>query len=207
MQSMVPRTTRSESNEQKKEKRAIPWPATHRNRIDAQTITSFVIAGVTMPTKDIISNLQSLIDSAKSVQTTRATWQNTVKTDIAEREKLKTFVSGLKQALLVAFAGSVDTLADFGLTGRKQRVVTPEEKTAAAAKAKATRAARHTVGKKQKSAIKGTVTTTAPSAPAAASAPTPAPVPSPAPAPAPVAAPTPVIASATTATPGTPHLS
>jgi len=171
----------------------------------AQTITSFVIAGVTMPTKDIITNLQTLIDSAKSVQTTRATWQNTVKSDISERAKLKTFVSGLKQALLVAFAGSVDTLADFGLTGRKVRVVTPAEKTAAAIKAKATRAARHTVGKKVKAAIKGTVPTTVPAAPAAPSAPTLAPAPVPSPAPAPAPAPAPVTAPAITTAPGTSH--
>jgi hypothetical protein len=175
----------------------------------AQTITSFVIAGATMQTKDIISNLQALIASATTVQTTRATWQSAVKADKGERTKLQTFVSGVKQALLVAFAGSIDTLADFGLTARKVAVRTPEEKLAAAAKAKATREARHTVGKKVKASIKGTVPTTAPATPPAASAPTAAtaPVPSPAPAPAPVAVPTPVIAPATTATPGTPHVS
>jgi hypothetical protein len=61
----------------------------------------------------------------------------------------------MRQALLVAFADQVDVLADFGLTGRKTRVVTPEEKVTAAAKARATRAARHTMGKRQKAAIKG----------------------------------------------------
>ena len=109
----------------------------------AQTITSFVIAGATMQAKDIISNLQALIASATTVQTTRATWQSAVKADKGERTKLQTFVSGVKQALLVAFAGSIDTLADFGLTARKVAVRTPEEKLAAAAKAKATREARH----------------------------------------------------------------
>jgi hypothetical protein len=44
----------------------------------------------------------------------------------------------------------VDALATFGLTPRKPRVVSPEARVAAAAKAKATRAARHTMGKKQK---------------------------------------------------------
>jgi len=146
----------------------------------AQTITSLVIGGATMQTKDIITNLQALIASAGSVQSTRATWQSAVKTDRDERAKLKTFVSGLKQALLVAFAGSIDTLADFGLTARKVPVRTPEQKTAAAAKAKATRAARHTAGKKQKAAIKGTVPTTAPATPPAAPSPAPAPVTAPA---------------------------
>jgi hypothetical protein len=50
----------------------------------------------------------------------------------------------------VALAGSIDGLADFGLTPRKVRVLTPEKKAIAAAKAKATRAARGTKGSVQK---------------------------------------------------------
>jgi hypothetical protein len=73
---------------------------------------------------------------------------------------------------LVFFAGQVDALSDFGLTGRKTPVVSPETRVAAANKAKATREARHTMGKKQKAAIKGTVAPTAP----ATTAPAPTPV-------------------------------
>jgi hypothetical protein len=155
----------------------------------AQAITSFVIAGATVTMKDIITNLQTLIASANTVESTRATWQNAVKADKDERAKLKAFVSSVKQALLLAFAGSIDALADFGLTPHKVAVRTPAQKIAAAAKAKATRAARHTAGTKQKKAIKGTVPTTAPGTPAAAPVPTPAPAPVPSPAPAPAPAP------------------
>ena len=151
----------------------------------ASTITSIVIAGASMTTKDIIGSLQSRIDSAKAAQSTRATWQAAVQADRDDRDKTKTFVSGLKQALLVAFVGQIDTLADFGLTGRKPRFATPQEKLAAAAKAKATREARHTMGKNQKAAIKGTVAPTAP-APAVPSAPTPIATTPAAPAPVPV---------------------
>ncbi len=151
----------------------------------AATITVIVLGGATATTKDIVATLQSRIDSAKAASSTRAAWLAAVQADQAERDRTKTYVSGLKQALLVAFVGQVDTLADFGLTGRKPRVVTPEQKLAAAAKAKATRAARHTLGSKQKAAIKGTVV---PTAPATAAAPVPAPIPTPpeAPAPSPV---------------------
>ncbi len=177
----------------------------------AATIPSIVIAGASVTTKDIIATLQSRIDSAKAAQSTRATWQTAVQADHAERDKTKTFVSGLKQALLVAFVGQIDTLADFGLTGRKVRVVSPEEKVAAAAKAKATRAARHTMGKVQKAAIKGTVTPTAP-ATATPSASTPIPTPPAAPAPTPVSpaptqaapAPTPASPAPTQVAPVTP---
>jgi hypothetical protein len=108
------------------------------------------------------ASLQALIDSANAVQATKATSQNTIKTDEAERAKLASFLAGLRQSILAAFAGQIDTLADFGLSPRQIVVRTPAEKIASAAKAKATRAARHTLGKVQNAEIKGTVPTTAP---------------------------------------------
>jgi hypothetical protein len=45
----------------------------------------------TVTTKDIITNLQTLIASANTVESTRATWQNAVKADKDERAKLKAF--------------------------------------------------------------------------------------------------------------------
>jgi hypothetical protein len=134
----------------------------------ATAIPAIAIAGKSMTTQEIVATLQSRIDSAKAVVSTRATWQATVQSDRALRDKTKTFVSGLKQAVLAAFAGQVGALADFGLTPRKLRVSTPDQKLAAAAKAKATRAARHTMGSKQKAAVKGAV---APAAPVIAATP------------------------------------
>jgi hypothetical protein len=116
--------------------------------------------------------------------------------DQALRQSTKGYVSNVKQALLVAFSGQLDTLADFGLTMRSKPVMTPEERLAATAKAKATRAARHTMGSKQKAEIKGTVAPTAP-APTPAPAPTAIPPTVPVPVPAPVApAPSPAIPAA-----------
>jgi hypothetical protein len=167
----------------------------------AAVIPSMVINGVMQTTKDIVATLQSRIDSARTALSTRATWQTAIRTDQALRDTTKTYVSGVKQGLLVAFAGQLDTLADFGLTARKPRVSTPEQKLAAATKAKATRAARHTMGKKQKAEIKGTVTPTAP-ATAAPAAPAPIPTPPEAPVPSPVLpAPTPAVPMAPPAAP------
>jgi hypothetical protein len=148
----------------------------------AQTIPSLLIGGTSLKTADIIGTLQARIAAANAAVSTRATWQTAVKADHDERAKTKTFVSGLRQAIQVAFAGSIDVLADFGLAPRKQRVVTPEEKAAASAKAKATREARHTMGSKQKKAIKGTVPQAAPATPPAPASPPNAPAPVTAPA-------------------------
>jgi hypothetical protein len=132
-----------------------------------------VVGGVVHTTNDIVATLQSRLDSASAVLSTRATWQTAVKTEKTLRDTTKTLVSAVKQGLLVSFAGQLDTLADFGLTERAKPVRTPEEKLAAAARAKATRAARHTMGSKQKAEIKGTVTPIAPVTTAPAPGPTP----------------------------------
>ncbi len=138
----------------------------------AATIPSIMVGGASVATKDIVAALQGRIATAKAATSARATWQAAVQADRDERAKTKTLVSVTKQTLLGSFAGQVDTLSDFGLTPRRPRVVAPEALVAAAAKAKATRAARHTMGKKQKAEIKGAVPVPAVPVPA----PTPSPV-------------------------------
>src|ERR1019366_2714968 len=140
----------------------------------ATTIASLVIASATVQKTDIVATLQSRIDSRKTVESARAAWQTAVQADRALEDKTKPFVAALRGSLLASFAGNIDTLARFGLVPRQKPVTTPEVKVAAAAKAKATRVARHTMGPKEKAKIKGTVTPTAP----ATSSPT-APAPSP----------------------------
>jgi hypothetical protein len=124
----------------------------------AAALPSFLIAGVPTTTTDIIAKLQARIAAEKAVPPARATWQATVQQARSQIAATKSVVSAVKQALLAAFQGQVETLADFGLTPRKVRVVTPEQQVAAAAKSKATRAARHTAGSVQKKVVKGAVT-------------------------------------------------
>ena len=168
----------------------------------AATIMSIMVGGASVATTDIVTALQARIATAKAATLARATWQAAVQADRDERAKTKTLVSVTKQTLLGSFAGQVDTLADFGLTPRKPRVVSPESRVAAAAKAKATRAARHTLGKKQKAGIKGTVAPTAPAIPTPAT--TPGPTPPAAPATTPIPAPTQTAPTTSPATPATP---
>ena len=174
----------------------------NRNRIDrtaadqsmidglnnlAAKIPPIFVGGVAVPPTTIVAALQARIDSGKNAVSTRATWLAAVQADRAELAKSSPLVLACRQTLLLAFAGQADTLAQFGLTPRKPRVVSPETQVAAAQKAKATREARHTMGTKQKAKIKGTVPATAPVAsPPSASTP----VASPPSASTPVAAPT-----------------
>ena len=101
----------------------------------AAEIPLMVISGSAETTADIIATLQSRVDTAKAVMSSRATWQMAIRTEQVKRDTSKTYLSGVKQALLVAFAGQIDALADFGLTARVQHVPTPDEKVAAAEKA------------------------------------------------------------------------
>jgi hypothetical protein len=142
----------------------------------AKTLPSFLLGSTSVQTTDVITALNTRITTASTVDSTRATWQAAILTDKNERAKTKSLVSGVRQALTVMFAGSVETLADFGLKPRKTPATrTPEEKVAAVAKAKATRAARHTMGTKQKAAITGTASKAAPATPPPATAPVVAP--------------------------------
>jgi hypothetical protein len=142
-----------------------------------QTLSSLVIGATPLKTADLIAILQARIAAAATAVSTKATWQTAVKADHDERAKTKTLVSSLRQAVQVAFVGSIDALADFGLAPRKVRVSTPEEKAAATAKAKATRAARHTMGSKQKAKVKGAVPQASPATPPTPATPPSAPKP------------------------------
>jgi hypothetical protein len=197
------------------------------------SLPTMQVAGTLYKTADLITIIQARLALSNSVQTTKAAWQSAVKLD-EDDPKTRIFYSGLRQAIQAAFAGSIESLADFGLAPRKAHVLTADEKVQSAAKAKATRTARHTMGKVQKQAIKGTVPTAPATAPVATTtpvvvtqpsatssvvgpaptstapaAPVPAPATAPAvvPTPAPVAAPSVALAPVAAAAPAvaTPH--
>ncbi len=71
---------------------------------------------------------------------------------------LRTFMSALVTFIKAGYGGQPDVLADFGIQTPKARApLTVEARAAASAKRAATRAARNTMGSKQKKGVKGTV--------------------------------------------------
>jgi hypothetical protein len=161
-----------------------------------QTFPLVMMGGKPVTPAEVTAALQARLDSNRRALSTRAAWQAAVKADLDEREKSRALVTAVRSALQAAFAESPEMLAGYGLKPRKEAVVSPETRVAAAVKARATRAARHTMGSNQKKQVKGNVTgvTVTPLTPApkaetpAANGPTPA---SPAPAPTPAPAGTP----------------
>jgi hypothetical protein len=120
-------------------------------------VASLMVGGVSIPTTSLITTLQSRIAARTQSATSQKAWQDDVQAEQATLAKSKAEVSGARQAIKVMFAGQIEALGDFGIKPPKPRTpLTTAQKAAAAAKAKATRAARHTMGSKQKAAITGT---------------------------------------------------
>ncbi|MGH7435516.1 MAG: hypothetical protein ACRENE_07560 [Polyangiaceae bacterium] len=125
----------------------------------AATLSTFTVGGATLKTSDVIAALLAEIAAENAVAPARASWEAAVQAARTQTAKTKAIASGVTQSLQLIFKGQTEALADFGLKPRKQPAPrTPQQKAAAAAKAKATRAARNTMGSQQKKAVKGDVT-------------------------------------------------
>ena len=159
-----------------------------------QNTPSLPLGGAAYAPAGLVKLIQSRIDSANTVAAGKANWHSTVVANKALNTNLTPVLRALRDYVINVFGAASPVLADFGLAPPKRATRTPEQKAAAAAKAKATRAARHTAGKNQKKNVKGAVTATlvvtptGSSQPVASSAPTAAAGPAPA-APAPASAP------------------
>jgi hypothetical protein len=121
---------------------------------------SLSVYGTTLTGAQVVQTLQEQVTASSAIAGAKAAWQAAVKADTDPASSL--FLTQLTQTLRIMYANSVETLADFGIAPPKARVVDPDTQVAAAAKARATRVARHTMGKNQKKDIKGTVAPAAP---------------------------------------------
>jgi hypothetical protein len=139
-----------------------------------QGTSSLQLAGTTYSPADLVKLIPSRASQVGAVTAANATWHAAVAAEKELNAKLTTVIQALRQYALNAYGVTSPVLADFGFTATARKPLTPEQKVARAAKAKATRAARHTMGKVQKKTVTGT-TAAAPAAPAPAPAPSAAP--------------------------------
>ena len=151
--------------------------------------SSFTLGNTAYTTASLIQLLQSLVTTMTAQNAAQANAKEAVATTQGLEAQVDPVILAYRHYLLAMFANATSTLADFGLTPRKVPAPrTSEEKAAAAAKAKATRAARGTTSKKQKLTVKGNVTgitvtpITAPTAPQPSAPPAPTAPSAPAPA-------------------------
>jgi hypothetical protein len=105
---------------------------------------------------EIIKVLQGRIDTGIALIAGHAALRTSVNADRAKAAETSQYVARVRQAILLTFGGVADVLADFGLVPpRERRALTAAERLSAVEKVKATRAARHTMGKRQRETIKG----------------------------------------------------
>ena len=103
--------------------------------------------------------LQSLVDATIAADAARAAWQDALGKMKATRANVVPVMQDYAAWVAVTYRSTPSTLADFGVAPRKARTpLTSSEQAVAVAKRLSTRAARNTVGKVQKKAVKGDVT-------------------------------------------------
>jgi hypothetical protein len=120
--------------------------------------TQLAFASATFTPAQVTSSLQTLVELRNDVDTAKAITKAKLAAEKTQAPTLRSFMAALESFVRATFSNSPDVLADFGLTKKARTPLTVEQKAAAAAKRTATRAARHTMGSKQKKAVKGTVT-------------------------------------------------
>jgi hypothetical protein len=154
---------------------AIALDEKHISAIDKYLggLTSLTFAGATITPAILKATFQDDIDQTNGLDAAEAQVKQARVKQKAARKKANATRQQLKTYIVGSYgAQAVQMLQDFGFDAPKPRgKKTVAAKAQGIAKAEATRAARHTMGKKQKAAIKGTVapvaTPTASPAPAA----------------------------------------
>src|SRR5260370_133040 len=109
------------------------------------------VDGQSLTADAIVQVLQSLVDALVKVGAARAAWQEALNEMHGVHAKVVPFIGRYKSVLAGMYGDAPATLEDYGMAPRKAPVPkTAEQKAAAAALRKATRAVRHTMGKRQK---------------------------------------------------------
>ena len=120
--------------------------------------TQVPLLGSSYTPAQVTSTLQTLVTLRSDVDASKASTKAKIANEATQMPSLRAFMSAFEAYVRAAFGSSPDVLADFGIAPKTRAPLTVEAKAAAAAKRASTRAARHTLGTKQRKAIKGDVT-------------------------------------------------
>jgi hypothetical protein len=123
--------------------------------VDAKA--QIAIGGKKLKASQVVAIYQSCLDSRAALATKRAETKAAMATRSSAETARKSADGALKAWVVNEFGEGSPQALDFGFAPPKKATRTVESKVNAVALAKATRAARHTMGKKQKSLIKGTM--------------------------------------------------
>jgi hypothetical protein len=115
------------------------------------------IAGKVLASKALRAQIQAHVDTMKAATDARARFVQLVLLDHAQRADMKQLLAGIRNHAEALYGELSPEFASFGFKPRKTPQRTVESKQQAAEKLRATRAARHTMGKRQRAAIHGVV--------------------------------------------------
>ncbi|HLK41476.1 MAG TPA: hypothetical protein VKU41_32225 [Polyangiaceae bacterium] len=116
----------------------------------------YPLGGETYTRDEIVAVFQAQLDAIKQVDATRAAATAAVANERAAAARAHELTHYLKMAVEGRFGPSANAWADFGWEAPKKRgPKTLQGKVEGAHKARATRVARHTMGKRQRRKIKG----------------------------------------------------
>jgi len=114
------------------------------------------IDGTNVTPTALSQQVQTALTVYKAVRPARVTWQQAIAARKAQAPSDKKLVAGIKQAVFALLGGDNPALASFGFKPQKpKRKLTAEEQALAVAQGRETRAARHTLGARQKADIQG----------------------------------------------------
>ena len=114
-------------------------------------VASISLNGVSYTPAALIQLVQSEIDAANAATQAKTAFSQAAQANQAAHAKVAPVITALRTYVINLMGTQGTTLDDFGFSPPKaHKVLTAAEKAAAAAKRKATRAARHTMGSNQK---------------------------------------------------------
>jgi len=121
--------------------------------------TSILLSGDSYTHAEVAAKLRTIVALRAAVDDSKAATKGRLAEEAAAMPSLRGFMAAFEMHVRAAYGNAPDVLADFGL--EPKNVPDPAktlDKAAAVAKRAATRKARHTMGSRQKQAVKGGVT-------------------------------------------------
>jgi hypothetical protein len=122
----------------------------------SELLSRMIHGGILKSPPAVAARFQAHLDALDEVATKQAAWRAALGNEESLEKEIKKLMKPLGQLLASVYGAASPTLRDFGLAPRKSVKISAEKMVQTVAKRNATRNARHTMGKKQKKAIKGT---------------------------------------------------
>ncbi len=119
--------------------------------------TPVKLRGVTYTPTQLADMFQKGIDLADAVAATETSWHAAVAAERAQRKSLSAIETSLRKYVDSTYGDAGAEFSDFGFKPKKVKPATAETKAEAVKKREGTRAARHTMGPRQKQKVKGDV--------------------------------------------------